>query len=278
VLYLQRASNGDAATGAGKILEGETRTARDDWGQLGCTVAERLALSLSNILLRETLRQQSVRDPLTGAYNRRYMEETLRRELLRAVRHKHPVGLIMLDIDQFKKINERHGHEVGDQLLRELGRYLMSSVRGEDVVCRFGEETFCVVMPGAALDDTIRRAEELRIGSSAITLSELMRSEEGEPASPERTAPAAVSSLPSKGVLARYSAESAGFPVDRSRRAVVEPIMISLGVAAHPHNGSSVENLLKSADLALQQAKSQGFNRVVAADSKGSGVTQAGKK
>jgi diguanylate cyclase (GGDEF)-like protein len=125
-------------------------------------VSGHLALALANLQLRERLRNQSIRDPLTGVFNRRYMEESLEREMRRASRHGHPVGVIMLDIDHFKRFNDTHGHEAGDTLLRALGSVLQKRMRGEDIVCRYGGEEFTIIMPEASLHDTQRRAEEVR--------------------------------------------------------------------------------------------------------------------
>lgn len=126
------------------------------------TVAEHLALALANLRLRETLRQQAMHDALTGLYNRRHMEEALRRELRRCQRNRRPLGLIMADIDHFKSINDRHGHEAGDALLRALGELLRGQIRSEDVACRYGGEEFLLILPESTLETTWDRAETLR--------------------------------------------------------------------------------------------------------------------
>ena len=130
--------------------------------QLTRLVADSVALALANLNLRERLRQQSIRDPLTGLFNRRYLEETLARELHLADRRDRPVGVIMIDLDHFKEINDRYGHSAGDMVLRQLGRYLHEQTRGGDVVCRYGGEEFMVIMPDADLEQTRRRAEQHR--------------------------------------------------------------------------------------------------------------------
>ncbi|MBD2043202.1 diguanylate cyclase [Microcoleus sp. FACHB-672] len=132
--------------------------------QLAITVAEHVALSLANLRLRETLKNQSIRDPLTGLFNRRYLEESLERELHRAERQKHSVGIIMLDIDHFKHFNDTFGHEAGDTLLQELAVFLQGSIRGSDVACRYGGEEFTLILPEASLQITQQRAEQLREG------------------------------------------------------------------------------------------------------------------
>ena len=117
---------------------------------LAIAVAQNVALSLANLQLRETLHQQSVRDPLTGLYNRRYLEETMVREEARAKRTRSTLGVILLDVDHFKQFNDTYGHGAGDKVLQSVGRLLKARVRAEDVVCRYGGEEFIVVMPGAS--------------------------------------------------------------------------------------------------------------------------------
>jgi diguanylate cyclase (GGDEF)-like protein len=95
-------------------------------------------------------------------YNRRYMEETLEREILRASRRKEPLGVIMLDIDHYKKFNDTYGHQAGDTVLQSLGQFLSTSIRGEDIACRYGGEEFILLLPGAGLEETRKRAEDLR--------------------------------------------------------------------------------------------------------------------
>jgi diguanylate cyclase (GGDEF)-like protein/PAS domain S-box-containing protein len=113
------------------------------------------ALLKSQALLRE----QSVRDYLTGLFNRRYMEETLERELLRASRKKLSLGIIMLDVDDFKQFNDTYGHAAGDDILRELGSLLLRQIRGEDIACRYGGDEFILIMPDATQEVTRQRAE-----------------------------------------------------------------------------------------------------------------------
>lgn len=119
-------------------------------------------MALANLKLRESLRNQSVRDPLTGLFNRRYMEESLERELRRFSRSQRPVGVIMLDLDHFKRFNDTFGHDAGDALLRELGHLLQTRTRKEDMACRYGGEEFVIVLSGASLEIAQERAEQLR--------------------------------------------------------------------------------------------------------------------
>jgi diguanylate cyclase (GGDEF)-like protein/PAS domain S-box-containing protein len=130
---------------------------------LARTMAERLALALADMKLRETLRAQSICDPLTGWYNRRYMEETLEREIRRAARNERPLAVIMLDVDNFKEFNDSFGHEAGDVALQNLCQMLRRHVRSEDVACRYGGDEFVLVLPDTSAELAAQRAEEMRI-------------------------------------------------------------------------------------------------------------------
>jgi diguanylate cyclase (GGDEF)-like protein len=140
---------------------------------LALALGEHLSLAMANIRVRSTLQEQSSRDALTGLFNRRFMEESLDRELRRAVREGYPLGLIMADLDHLKDFNDAHGHAAGDVVLQLVGRFLQGAVRGEDVACRFGGEEFVVILPKAALEDTRRRAEAMRQGLQTQRLEPL---------------------------------------------------------------------------------------------------------
>jgi len=112
-----------------------------------------------NRRLQEALREQANRDPLTGLFNRRYLDETLEREIARAVREGYPVTVMMLDIDHFKRLNDTYGHLAGDEMLRCAARQLTASARHEDIVCRFGGEEFAVVLPKMPIETARQRAE-----------------------------------------------------------------------------------------------------------------------
>jgi diguanylate cyclase (GGDEF)-like protein/PAS domain S-box-containing protein len=126
------------------------------------TFAGQVGLSIANIKLREALRTQSIRDALTGLYNRRYLEETLDREVRRAARAAQSLGLLMIDLDHFKKFNDTYGHDAGDAILRETGQFLAKGIRAEDFVCRFGGEEFVVILPTGSLEVSQARGERLR--------------------------------------------------------------------------------------------------------------------
>jgi diguanylate cyclase (GGDEF)-like protein len=136
------------------------------------TVAENLALGLANVRLREALRQQAVRDPLTGLYNRRFMEEALERELRRAARENRPLALLMGDIDYFKDLNDSFGHDIGDAVLREVAGLIGGRIRGSDSACRYGGEEFLIILPDTPLHEATGFAETLRAGVRAIVVQE----------------------------------------------------------------------------------------------------------
>jgi diguanylate cyclase (GGDEF)-like protein len=123
---------------------------------------ERHAIDEKASAIIAALREQTIRDPLTGLYNRRYLEETLEREISRARRENAPVALIMMDIDYFKRVNDTYGHKGGDLLLQALGKMAGRCVRTEDIVCRYGGEEFAIVMPNAGLTIACERAEQIR--------------------------------------------------------------------------------------------------------------------
>jgi diguanylate cyclase (GGDEF)-like protein len=132
-------------------------------------VAEEMALSLANVGLREILRQQAFRDPLTGLYNRRFLQEALDIELRRAKRKRWPVSLVMIDVDDFKRFNDTYGHSAGDSLLKAVATSLQSSVRSNDVLCRYGGDEFSLVMPEASLEDAILWAGKWRASTKSLS-------------------------------------------------------------------------------------------------------------
>ena len=131
--------------------------------QLALTVGEAIKLSLSNLKLREKLREQATRDPLTGLFNRRYLEESLTRELHRTSRGSSQLCIAMLDLDHFKRLNDTFGHEAGDVVLREVGQVLRDRLRKSDISCRYGGEEFVLVLPDSSLVDTSQRVEQIRL-------------------------------------------------------------------------------------------------------------------
>ena len=130
--------------------------------RLAVAIAENLSLALANLKLRESLQNQAIHDPLTGLYNRRYLEETMDRELHRARRQQTPLGVVMMDLDHFKDFNDTFGHAGGDALLSAVANLMKANMRKEDIACRYGGEEFLLIMPGASLPAVQERADNLR--------------------------------------------------------------------------------------------------------------------
>ncbi|MBE9020343.1 GGDEF domain-containing protein, partial [Chroococcidiopsidales cyanobacterium LEGE 13417] len=189
--------------------------------RLAVKVAANLALALANLKLREILQNQNVRDPLTDLFNRRYLEATLEREVRRGEREQTPVGIIMLDVDRFKQVNDTFGHPTGDTLLRELGKFLKEQIRAGDIACRYGGEEFMLILPAAPLEAVQQRAERIREAVKWLQL--------------------------------------------KHQHQLLDPITLSLGVAAFPYHGSTTQELIQAADAALYRAKIEGRDRVVTA-------------
>lgn len=155
VLYLEaEASAQDAETNTDIEIEG--------FSHLAAKVAERVSPAIANLKLRELLRNQSIRDPLTGLFNRRYLEESLEREIGLAMRKNHDVALVMFDLDHFKEFNDTFGHDAGDHVLRQVASVLRMHVRLSDIACRFGGEEFLVVLPETSQEAAIARTESIR--------------------------------------------------------------------------------------------------------------------
>jgi len=148
----------DRAGGDGRFLT----TSVESRTRLIAMAADNLAMALVSLKLREALRNRSVRDPLTKLFNRRYLEETLTRELSGAKRNGNSLSVIMIDIDHFKKYNDNHGHDAGDFVLVEIAELVASKLRAGDIACRFGGEELVLVMPGAPKQIAATRAEFLR--------------------------------------------------------------------------------------------------------------------
>ncbi|HJR10154.1 MAG TPA: diguanylate cyclase [Rhodanobacteraceae bacterium] len=141
-----------------------------DTRRLAATAADQLALALANLQLQASLRTQSIRDPLTNLFNRRYLEASLPRELLRAERRKGGLSVLMFDLDHFKRYNDTQGHDAGDALLGAFGALLAQSCRGEDMPCRFGGEEFTLVLTDADHAQARKRAEAIRKATAELVV------------------------------------------------------------------------------------------------------------
>ena len=142
-------------------------------GRFSLTVlSENIASALVNHRLQRGLREQTIRDPLTSLFNRRYMEETLALEIARASRSGSPLSLVMCDIDHFKRFNDEFGHDAGDAVLQAVAAELRSRFRDGDVICRFGGEEFTVIAPNTSAEILAQRAESVRQAISEVTLQQ----------------------------------------------------------------------------------------------------------
>jgi diguanylate cyclase (GGDEF)-like protein len=121
--------------------------------------------------LQAILKEQANVDPLTGLFNRRYLQATLEREWARCQREQQPLCVMLIDIDHFKRVNDTHGHGVGDEVLAALGRLLSGGVRTEDLACRYGGEEFLVLLPKMPLDLAVERAQSLRQAFAELDIS-----------------------------------------------------------------------------------------------------------
>ena len=190
-------------------------------------IADHAAIAIDNARTRAQLEEQAVTDGLTGLYNHRFLQERLRQEVAAAQRYKRELSLLMVDIDDFKNINDAFGHPQGDELLRAMARIMLEDMRHDvDVVARYGGDEFCVLMPNG------EASKNSTVVESAVTAAERIRG----------------------------AAETRGFQGDGGKKPV--PVTVSIGVAALRAHGATADELLSSADKALYLAKAQGKNRV----------------
>jgi diguanylate cyclase (GGDEF)-like protein len=124
----------------------------------------------SSLKLRQRLQEQSIRDPLTDLFNRRFMDESLETEILRATRNSRPLSLILIDIDHFKRFNDTFGHDAGDHVLQSLADLLRKFFRASDVCCRHGGEEFAIILPDSSLQNAVVRATSLRTEVKRLNL------------------------------------------------------------------------------------------------------------
>jgi diguanylate cyclase (GGDEF)-like protein len=158
---------------------GESDTARADRLRNGQMLGETVRLALANMRLRGALAEQALRDALTGLFNRRYLDETLPREVARARRDGRPLAVAMVDLDHFKSINDRHGHDGGDLVLRAVADCLRDHTRAGDIVCRYGGEELTLVLPDTPADSAVGKLDELRAEIGRLRVSTAGASVEG---------------------------------------------------------------------------------------------------
>jgi diguanylate cyclase (GGDEF)-like protein/PAS domain S-box-containing protein len=147
-----------------------TESFRDSQQGLAISAASQIALSLASLQLRETLREQAIRDPLTRLFNRRFLEESLERELQLAGRKKQSIAVLFLDLDHFKRFNDSFGHDAGDMVLQSLADLLRNFFRATDICCRYGGEEFAIILPESSSKDAAIRADALRSEVTSLRL------------------------------------------------------------------------------------------------------------
>jgi diguanylate cyclase (GGDEF)-like protein len=189
---------------------------------LVCSLSLTTALDLRQMYI---LQQESITDPLTGMYNRRYLDHRMVKEFQRAMRFEQPFSIFLLDIDYFKKVNDAYGHQIGDMVLSKLGQLIMHSVREVDIVIRYGGEEILVILPNTTAVDAFNLAERIRkqVEETIMVASDCR----------------------------------AGYPAVR--------ITVSIGVSEYQFSDGwdNARNVTERADKAMYMAKAQGRNRVV---------------
>ena len=159
-----------------KVAHDYTTNCKDDFSTLtamrmfAIQCAEQISLAVANVKLRDQLRDQSIRDSLTGLYNRRYLLENMRREIGRASKKGKSLSIISFDADHFKMFNDNHGHDAGDVVLRSLGELMRKIFDGDEVNCRYGGEEFVVLLPDTDKSTACQRADELRMATEAMVI------------------------------------------------------------------------------------------------------------
>jgi diguanylate cyclase (GGDEF)-like protein len=207
----------------------DSASAREDMAEqrrLGLLCAEQISLAIANVRLRDQLRDQSVRDPLTGIFNRRYLMEACRRELARAKRTGQSVSVLCIDVDHFKKFNDNHGHDAGDTVLRTVSALLKSTFRDDDVPCRLGGEEFVVLLPGATTEVAAVKAEELRSNVEALTVRYL------DSNLPRITISVGVAAFPSAGDSPQGVLKAADEALYRAKEAGRNRVELHVGTGA----------------------------------------------
>jgi diguanylate cyclase (GGDEF)-like protein len=142
--------------------DSDTKNLRNSHQRLAISAASQIALSLASLQLQETLREQSIRDPLTRLFNRRFLEESFERELQLAGRKKQSIAVLFLDLDHFKRLNDTFGHDAGDLVLQSVANLFRNFFRATDICCRYGGEEFAIILPESSSQDAAIRANLLR--------------------------------------------------------------------------------------------------------------------
>ena len=230
--------------------EWERRWSDDDVA-LGRALGEQAATAIEHARLYRRVQDQAITDGLTGLFNHRYFYERLEQEIARARRYGTPVSLLMIDIDDFKAFNDRHGHLAGDAVLREMAEVLGTELRAKlDIAARYGGEEFAVILPNTPMAPIVDTQMEMDLAGKLSRLGE----GEAPPAPGHRQG--------AEGVAERIRRRIASTHFVSSDSKGPAGLTVSIGVAVFPQRTTSAEDLVANADAALYKAKRAGKDRV----------------
>ncbi len=204
--------------------------------RLAVVVAQQMAIALGNLELLETLQNHSVRDPLTGLFNRRYLTDALEQIIQRAHHGQYSVGLIMLDIDHFKHFNDTYGHQAGDMVLKDFSVFLKGYVRGTDIACRYGGEEFIFILPSISLQAAQQRAEKICRGIKYLKMKHHGRS------LPNVTVSAGVALFPEHGTTGDILIEAADAALYQAKTEGRDRVVVASPFPNCPIRHSHVES------------------------------------
>ena len=187
--------------------------------------AEQISMAIANVRMRDQLHDQSVRDPLTGLFNRRHMTETLRKSISRSQQTGASLSLIAVDVDHFKKFNDTHGHDAGDMVLRAVGSALGQGCDRDEVACRIGGEEFMLILPDNTPDDAMTRAEQVRQAVEAVSVRY------GEKSLPRITISVGVAHYPAHGTIPQDLMRAADDALYMAKDKGRNQVQVSEGVA-----------------------------------------------
>jgi diguanylate cyclase (GGDEF)-like protein len=202
-------------------------------------LTDQLSLSLTNIELREKLENMALRDGLTGLYNRRFLDEVLEHNLAKLKRESKHAGLLLLDVDHFKRFNDTHGHQAGDEALRRVGATLTGSVRASDVVCRYGGEEFLIFLPECDRAEAMAKAEAIRVAIAQTALSV------GNQPIPPVTASIGLAMFPEAGTTRGQLIQMADRALYRAKGAGRNRVMVADPVGLVPSDHSNAAQAAK---------------------------------
>ncbi|WP_299079764.1 diguanylate cyclase [uncultured Ruegeria sp.] len=203
--------------------------------------AEQISMAIANVRMRDQLHDQSVRDPLTGLFNRRHMTENLRKSISRSQQTGAPLSLIAVDVDHFKKFNDTHGHDAGDMVLRAVGAALEQGCDRDEVACRIGGEEFMLILPDNTPEDAVTRAEKLRQAVESVSVRY------GEKSLPRITISIGVAHYPTHGHMPQDLMRSADDALYAAKDKGRNQMQVARGISRHEHADQQARNELGAA-------------------------------